>query len=103
MSEEFDDKTQPPTPRRRRDARAQGDVARSAELTSAVALIGVLVLMSTFGAALFKALQLLVAQTLSNVSVSQLNASSLAESAMGALSLVGGAMAPLLIGLIVIA
>src|SRR3954465_11845659 len=98
MSEESDDKTQPPTPRRRREARADGNVARSGDLTAAVALVGVLVLLSTFGAALFKALQLLVAQTLSSGSINQLAAPAIARGALTAVALIGGALAPLLIG-----
>jgi flagellar biosynthetic protein FlhB len=103
MSDDFDDKTQPATPRRRRDARAEGDVARSADLTAAVALAGMLVLLLFFGAALFKAMQRLVAQALATESLSQLDGPALAHSVSAAIALAAGALAPVLIGLVLFA
>lgn len=43
------DKTEQPTPRRREEAREEGQIARSADLTAAVALLGGLLLLRAFG------------------------------------------------------
>ena len=56
MAEDFGDKTEAPTPRRREEAREQGQVARSADLTAAALLMGFLLLMNSFGPGLMKAL-----------------------------------------------
>src|ERR1700722_18809561 len=97
------DKTEAPTPKRRQEAREQGNVARSADLTSAVLLIGMLMLLKYFGGALVQALRSLVQQMLSLDNPGDLNpggAASLVSRAMLTMSM---AMAPLLIGVMIIA
>ncbi len=50
MAEEFDqDRTEAPTPRRRQEAREEGNVARSADLSAAVLLVGLLVTLYAAG------------------------------------------------------
>ncbi len=44
------EKTEDPTPRRREEAREEGQIARSTDLTAAVALLAGLLLLKTFGA-----------------------------------------------------
>ena len=44
-----DDKTEPPTPKRLRDARKKGQVAKSKELTSAVLIVALLMYLATSG------------------------------------------------------
>jgi len=59
------DKTEAPTPRRRQEAREQGNIARSPDLTAAVLLITVFKLLDSYGSGLFKALRGLVERGLS--------------------------------------
>jgi flagellar biosynthetic protein FlhB len=62
MAAETGDKTEAPTPRRRSEARQQGQVARSADLSSALLLLGAILSLSWFGphlmASLLKSMQL---------------------------------------------
>lgn len=55
MSDEFDqDRDQAPTPRHRQDARREGDVARSADLSGAMLLFGVLLALYALGPRMFE-------------------------------------------------
>ena len=65
MAEDTGDKTEAPTPRRRQEAREQGQVARSPDLTAAVLLLTFLLLMNSFGPSLIHSLQMLMAELLS--------------------------------------
>jgi flagellar biosynthetic protein FlhB len=49
MPESAQEKTEQPTPRRRKEARDQGQVARSQDLTAAVSLLAGMVLLATLG------------------------------------------------------
>src|SRR5438067_2248135 len=57
MAEEWDDKTEAPTPRKRREAREQGNIARSADLTGAAVIVGMLLLLDWFGKDLMASLR----------------------------------------------
>jgi flagellar biosynthesis protein FlhB len=57
MAETAGEKTEAPTPRRRREAIEQGNVARSTDLSAAVTLLAVLILLDTFGGRLLGALR----------------------------------------------
>jgi len=103
MAESFEDRTEAPTPRRREEAREQGQVARSADLTAAALLLGFLLLLNWFGGGLIRALQGLVAEVLSPKSFSELQVSSVGPLMLRYVSLVGGALVPLLVGGMVIA
>ncbi len=50
---DLDERTQPATPRRREEARARGEVARSADLSAAIVLLGGLIALEMFGEGLF--------------------------------------------------
>jgi len=65
MAENLIDRTEAPTPRRRREARAQGRVARSNDLVAASMLAGFLVLLPLCGPRLLGAMQGLLAEMLS--------------------------------------
>jgi flagellar biosynthetic protein FlhB len=65
MAENLIDRTEAPTPRRRREARAQGRVARSNDLVAACMLAGFLVLLPLCGPRLLGAMQGLLAEMLS--------------------------------------
>lgn len=51
--EQFDDKTEPATPRRREEARERGHVARSQDLSAALGLLGAILALHFLGDALF--------------------------------------------------
>jgi flagellar biosynthesis protein FlhB len=98
MAENDGDKTEPATPRRRMEAREQGNIARSHDLTSSVLLIGGLLLMKWFGFALILALRDVVQKLLSASSMSDLGTERIAEQVVFCLSRVSVALAPLLGG-----
>jgi flagellar biosynthetic protein FlhB len=54
------DKTEQPTPRRRQEAREEGQVPRSTDLTGALALLAGLILLNVFGPGMFERLLLLI-------------------------------------------
>ena len=72
MAEDLSDKTEAPTQRRREEAREQGQIARSADLTAAAMLLGFLLLMTSFGPGLIKALKSVMLELLSSKSLSSL-------------------------------
>jgi flagellar biosynthetic protein FlhB len=103
MAEENGDKTEAPTPRRREQAREQGNVARSADLSAAVLLIGMLVLLNWYGAGVVKALKTVMGSTLGDGSVGDLSVPSATQGAVKAIVAVGSSMLPLFIGAMLIA
>ncbi len=50
------DRTEPPTPRRREEAREEGQIARSVDLTAAIVLLAALVLLKTLGPRMLESL-----------------------------------------------
>jgi flagellar biosynthetic protein FlhB len=97
------DKTEAPTPRRRQEARDQGNVARSPDLSAALLLIGALMLLKYFGGALVMALKALVQQLLSLPNRSDLDPSGVGDLLVRAFAPIVMAMIPLLIGVMLIA
>jgi flagellar biosynthetic protein FlhB len=49
VAEDFDEKTEAPTPRRREEARERGQVVKSTDLTASIALLGAMVSLNYFG------------------------------------------------------
>jgi flagellar biosynthesis protein FlhB len=104
MAEDSGDKTEAPTPRRREEAREQGNVARSADLSAAAMLLGALVLLNWFGGGLFAALTVCVRQMLGSASMSSLDGSRFAaEGILALLLIIGRAVLPLMLGVVLIA
>lgn len=98
MAESTGDKTEAPTPRRRQEAREQGNIARSHDLTSSALLIGSLFLIKWFGPKLILTLRDVVGQQLSAASMSNLNAHAVGEQIVHCLAKVSVAVAPMLGG-----
>lgn len=98
MAENDGDKTEAPTPRRRQEARAQGNIARSHDLTSAALLIGGLLMMKWFGPNLISALRDIIAKLLSGPSLADLTAGGIGEQILYCLGTVSVAVAPLFAG-----
>ena len=106
MADEFGEKTEAPTPRRRQEAREQGQVARSQDLTGAVLIVGAILLLNAFGQDLVKALRALLAETLSlrtgdAAAPGAATGAALAQ-ALASLASVAVAMAPVLVGVVVL-
>jgi flagellar biosynthesis protein FlhB len=103
MAEDFGDKTEAPTPRRREEAREQGQIARSTDLTAAAMLLAFLLLMNSFGPGLVGALKTLMTELLSAESFTDLHPDRVAPTLIKSLVITGGALAPLLVGAIIVA
>jgi flagellar biosynthetic protein FlhB len=59
-ADETGEKTEQPTPRRRQEAREEGQVPRSTDLTAAVALLAGLVLLNVFGPGMYERMLMLI-------------------------------------------
>src|ERR1700712_2805863 len=103
MAEDFGDKTEAPTPRRRQEAREQGNVARSADLSSAVLMLGMLMMLKWYGDGIVRALRTIMGQMLGPASMSDFTTSDAIHGFNGALEMVARALAPLFIGCVIIA
>jgi flagellar biosynthetic protein FlhB len=103
MAEEGGEKTEAPTPKRREEAREQGSVARSPDLNAAVVLLGALLLLHWYGGGLFQALQTVVQHMLSRDSFAQMDPHHLLDTTVPQLMTIARAMAPLMLGIIVLA
>jgi flagellar biosynthetic protein FlhB len=103
MAEDFGDKTEAPTPRRREEAREQGNVARSTDLTAAALLLGGLVLLNWTGANLFGAMSGLVMRMLSGESLAAVRTETFDRGVIAVLAGIGKALLPLFGGLLLVA
>jgi flagellar biosynthesis protein FlhB len=97
------DKTEAPTPRRRAEAREQGNIARSPDLTASLLMIGSMLLLKYYGLNIMGALKTVLEQMLSVRSLTNTDPASLVVDLSRAVFMLGVAVSPLLIGLVVIA
>jgi flagellar biosynthetic protein FlhB len=102
MAEDTGDKTEAPTPRRREEAREQGQIARSQDLTAAALLLGSLLLLKWSGDGIVGALKTLVAEMLDVSSATAADKGLVDLGIVRAVGLVARAMAPLMVGLFVL-
>jgi flagellar biosynthetic protein FlhB len=103
MAEDQGDKTEDPTPRRREEAREQGNVARSTDLTAASMLVGSLVLLNWSGGKIFGAMKAVVERMLSVNSLASVDSKSATDGLASMVFFMGAAMLPLMGGILVIA
>ena len=103
MAEENGDKTEAPTPRRRQEAREQGNVARSQDLSAAVLLLGMLMLLNWYGDGVVKALRAVMGQTLEADSLADLTPAGAIRDAVKSFTHVGMSLMPLFVGGMLIA
>lgn len=99
----LEEKTEAPTPRRRRDAREEGQVARSVELNSALVLISALLLIKFSGPSLASHLKGVAIDCLTKFPSQDLTVGGVHSNLVRLLLETGMALAPLLIGITVIA
>lgn len=102
MAESEGDKTEAPTARRRAEAREQGNIARSHDLTSSVLLVGGLLMMKWFGSGIIFALRDIVRDMLSGPSLSDFGTGLIGEQVVQYLHAVGMALLPLLGGAMIL-
>ncbi|MFI5377750.1 MAG: flagellar biosynthesis protein FlhB [Tepidisphaerales bacterium] len=98
MAEDFDDKTEAPTPRRREEAREQGQVVRSQDLIAAAMILGFLLLLQGFGPGLIGALRAVTERLLSADVFSNVRAGPIDPTAAHLIGNVGVALLPILLG-----
>jgi len=103
MADEFGDKTEAPTPRRRQEAREQGNIARSPDLTSAVLLIGFMMLLSWYGPGLTESMRDILRKQLSGESLADMTPSAAVGNLLQSILAISLAMAPVLLGGMLIA
>jgi len=104
MAESSQEKTEPATPRRRRESRQEGQVARSPDLTAACVLLASMLLLNLFGGNMMAGLKRIVEAMLSGSLVSH----PAQVRGLGALPAFGGtmmtkALLPLIVGVAVVA
>src|SRR3954466_7705853 len=95
MAEQEGDKTEAPTPRRRQEAREQGNIARSPDVTSAALMLAVLLLLSVSGPRLAASMRGLLEQMLSARSLHSFDSSLGLDAFASAKTKTGGALPPL--------
>ena len=98
MAEDLGDKTEAPTPRKRQEAREQGQIARSQDLSSAVLLVGAMVLLKAFGDDVVAALRLLLAEALSAETLTDGSPGGAIDPFRSPLAEVAKSLAPMLVG-----
>jgi flagellar biosynthetic protein FlhB len=103
MSEDAGDKTEDPTPRRREEAREKGNVAKSQDLTTAVLILGTMLLLHSFGPRLVSTLRRLLEETLSSASLADPATAAATHDLARSVYLAGLALAPLLAGVFLLA
>lgn len=102
MAEQNGDKTEAPTPRKRQEARDQGNVARSTDLTAATLLLGITILLSFSGLRIMEALRQLVESGLSGrLTIGTVD--DISPLVVSTTTFIAQAMFPLLIGILLIA
>src|SRR5688500_3621649 len=97
MADDFGDKTEAPTPRRRTEAREQGNIARSPDIVAAALLIGVMYTLSVTGDGLMRALRTLMTYLLSGEALAVGPATDVWQTFVLVVKAVGLALAPLLL------
>src|SRR6185437_12765886 len=103
MAEDDGEKTEAPTARRRQEARDSGQVARSQDLTAALLLLATLLLLNGTGTKIMMTLKALLVRMLSAASLSDFDGRRAFENLGQGVKEVGIAMAPLLIGVVIVA
>ncbi len=102
MAEDMGDKTEAPTPRRRQQAREQGNIARSPDLAAAVAVISSMVLLKIYGWQLVEALRVFMVTMLGEESFSDFSGLNEGPRILRAAAQVVLASVPLTVGLMVV-
>jgi flagellar biosynthetic protein FlhB len=103
MAEDAGDKTEAPTPRRRAEAREQGNIARSQDLTISLMMLGMMITLNLTGGKILLALKSLVVSMLSEQTLSDLSLTNPMGGLLGGVYVAFIAIAPVLLALCLIA
>lgn len=102
MPDNFEEKTEQATPRRRQEARQKGQVAKSHDLCAAVTLLGALVILQFGGGGILHALAMLTRKSFDSLATGAINADSVRTYYGHSAYFLLAAAAPLLFGLLVL-
>ncbi|HEX8322529.1 MAG TPA: flagellar biosynthesis protein FlhB [Tepidisphaeraceae bacterium] len=103
MADNDSDKTEAPTPRRRKEARDNGQIAKSADLTSAALLLAAVLLLKWFGPNVVEVCRQIMASTFDIKTLAHPDALDPVSTLAVVGTRVALALAPIFIGLIVVA
>lgn len=98
----LEDKTEAPTPRKRQEAREEGQVARSVEVNAAAVLVSGLLLLKTTGGRIGERLQATMVNSLSTFPKGDLSISDVCANLARLLLEIGTAIAPLIFGILLV-
>lgn len=102
-SESGGEKTEAPTPKRREEARDNGQIARSQDMTAAAMMLAAVLLITHFGENVMKVLKDLMLECLGPQSIGSLKVPNPFEIMVQLFVRVGWAMSPILAGLLLVA
>src|SRR6476646_982279 len=102
MADDYGDKTEAPTARRRQEARDQGKVARSRDVATSALLVGSMVLLKNYGPGVIGMLHAQVGDSLGAAAMSDISADSVLLASSRAVIAMGAALAPLLVGMVLL-
>lgn len=103
MAEQSGERTEPATPRKRQEAREQGQVARSADLSAAVVLLLGVVLVAVLGPRIVEAMRAVMTESLSPSVVGDLDPGSAGPLLLRTLQLCVMAAGPMIAGILLAA
>jgi flagellar biosynthetic protein FlhB len=102
MADDFGDKTEAPTPKRRQEARDQGKIPRSRDIATSALLVGSMVLLKNYGVDVLAMLRTQVSDCLGAAAMSDLTAETALLSSSRAVIAMGMALAPVLVGMVLL-
>jgi flagellar biosynthetic protein FlhB len=97
----YQERTEPATPRRKREAREKGNVARSMEVNSAIVLLAAVIALRFFGGTLMNHLMNIARWILSRVSVIELTTEALPGMVMSGIQFMGLMLGPIILMIMV--
>lgn len=103
MAEDNGDKTEAPTPRRRKEARDNGQVAKSQDLTAASLMLASVLLLTWYGPNVVEVCRQIMAETFGAEGLGNHQTPDPSHMLLMASMRVGAALAPIMIGLVVVA
>jgi flagellar biosynthetic protein FlhB len=103
VAEDNGDKTEAATPRRRAEAREQGQIARSADLTAAALLLTAVLLLSNFGGQIVTVFRNLMQTMLGPEALADMREPSVGQAMLDLSINLGMALAPVMIGMMIVA
>jgi flagellar biosynthetic protein FlhB len=101
--ERFDEKSEPATPRRRQEARERGHICKSTDLNGAVILLAVLIILNMYGGTMMRDLCNMTRSIFQDMAHMDLTMENVSGQGLAGMLAVAKIMAPLMIGVFVVA